>query len=100
MSTSTPPPPQASDTSSRTPRVAGRIMFAGLILIVLGVCQALQSISMLARDPLFGGRENVSYLFDVSGWAWLYLIMGLVVAGLGVAVVQGRRWACVVAIYL
>ena len=40
------------------------------------------------------------YSFDITGWGWIHLILGAVVAAAGVGVVRGATWAVVVGITL
>jgi hypothetical protein len=40
------------------------------------------------------------YSFDITGWGWIHLILGVLVALAGIGIVQGQTWAAVVGITL
>jgi hypothetical protein len=98
-----------SDTSTRPPagtssRAAawstGFAMFAGTVLIVVGICQALAGIAALFRDEVYVATPNYIYSFDVTAWGWVHLILGAAIALTGLGVIQGQTWARVVGIML
>ncbi|GAA4714709.1 hypothetical protein GCM10023215_67390 [Pseudonocardia yuanmonensis] len=98
-----------SDTSTRPPTASstraaawatGFAMFAGTVLIVTGVCQALAGIAALFRDEVYVATPNYIYSFDVTAWGWVHLILGAAVALTGLAVIQGQTWARIVGIML
>ncbi|NMH95907.1 DUF7144 family membrane protein [Pseudonocardia acidicola] len=98
-----------SDTSTHPPAAAGRgttawstgfAMFAGAVLLVTGICQALAGISALFRDQVYVATPNYIYAFDLTGWGWFHLIFGAALALTGIGVLQGQTWARVVGIVL
>ena len=44
--------------------------------------------------------RNYTFDLDVSGWAWIHLIVGALVAITGFSLFAGRTWAAVAAIVL
>ncbi|MFC5950020.1 hypothetical protein ACFQH9_17245, partial [Pseudonocardia lutea] len=98
-----------SDTSTRPPTApstraaawsTGFAMFAGTVLIVVGICQALAGIAALFRDEVYVATPNYIYSFDVTAWGWVHLILGAAIALTGLGVIQGQTWARVVGIML
>jgi len=83
--------------SSRTHRtsrwVTGFAFFAGWMMILLGVFHAAMGFTAILNDLYFGAVHNYTYAFNVTGWGWVHLIIGIVVFLAGFAVFDGRPWA-------
>ena len=79
----------------------GWIFFAGTIMIMLGSFHAIQGLVALFKDEYFlVGQDGLVLDVDFTAWGWTHLILGLVVAGAGVALWVGQTWARVVAVVL
>jgi|tagenome__1003787_1003787.scaffolds.fasta_scaffold19722714_2 hypothetical protein len=100
MSDTTHPPTAGTTRSAATAWSTGFAMFAGAVLIVTGICQALAGIAALFRDEVFVTTPNYIYAFDVTAWGWVHLILGAAIALTGLGVLQGQTWARVVGIML
>jgi hypothetical protein len=100
MSDTTLPPTAGATRSTATAWSTGFAMFAGAVLIVTGICQALTGIAALFHDEVFVTTPNYIYAFDVTAWGWVHLILGAAVALTGLGVIQGQTWARIVGIML
>jgi hypothetical protein len=100
MSDTTLPPTAGATRSTATAWSTGFAMFAGAVLIVTGICQALTGIAALFRDQIYVTTPNYIYSFDITAWGWVHLILGAAVALTGLGVIQGQTWARVVGIML
>jgi hypothetical protein len=78
----------------------GGVIFAGVIMIVLGIFQAIAGIAAIADDQFYVVTRNYTFDLDVTAWGWIHLLLGIVVALSGFALLAGRAWAAVVAIVL
>jgi hypothetical protein len=80
----------------------GWVVFAGVLLLIIGVVNAIQGIAAIDQANFYVG--NAHYVFgDLKTWGWVVLIIGLiqVLVGLGVfARNQLARWTGVVALGL
>ena len=79
----------------------GWIIFAGTMMLILGVFHMFEGIIALARHtyinfPTSGLTIQVSY----SQWGWVQLIAGVLVFLAGLGLFTGRMWARVLAIIL
>jgi hypothetical protein len=72
---------------------AGGTVFAACMLVMVGVWQLLVGIAALAEDEIFVTTPNYLYQFDLTGWGTAHVIIGALVALVGVFVFMGRRWA-------
>ena len=78
----------------------GFIVFAGLMLILIGFFQVLTGIAAIAENEFFVTAPNYLYEVDVSAWGWIHLIYGIIVIAAGFGIFRGATWARVVGIAL
>ena len=76
--------------------------FAAIIIIIAGVFDALYGLVaiLMPQSAYFVVGEGGLFLFDVSGWGWWHLILGVALVLIGLALITGATWARVVAIIL
>lgn len=91
--TSQGPSQQATGLSARQAAWAtGLALFAGTLMVVAGVYHALAGIAALINDEVYVSTPDYVYAFDITGWGWTHLVLGILVAAVGVAVLQGYPW--------
>ena len=72
----------------------GWIGFAAIILILNGAFSALQAfVALLGSNTYYTITEEGLFLFDITGWGWWNLIIGLLLALTGLALFAGQSWA-------
>lgn len=75
--------------------------FAGVIIFISGVFGLLQGVvALIAPDPYFVTTEGNLFLFDLSGWGWWHIVIGLLLMFTAAALFTGATWARVIAIIL
>ena len=79
---------------------AGTILFAGIMMIVVGIWEALEGLMAIFENDVYVATRRYLFQFDVTAWGWIHLILGLVLAFAGYGLLSGRTWARVVAITL
>jgi hypothetical protein len=86
--------PRMQDTA-RTPSGAavGMTVFAGILMVMVGVFHAIQGLVALLNDEFFVVGQEWTFKFDLTQWGWIHLIGGIVVALAGVALFTGAVWA-------
>jgi len=87
--------PEPSPTSGWATSLA---LFAGVIMIMVGIFQTFAGLAALINDKFYVITRNYAYELDVTGWGWIHLILGVVVALAGVYVLLGRLWARIIGI--
>jgi hypothetical protein len=90
------PPAQGSDHAW----VVGLSLFAGILMIIGGVFNAMEGIVALARNEIYVATPRYLFAFDLTTWGWIQLILGIVVAIAGVGVITGQLWGRLVGITL
>jgi hypothetical protein len=78
----------------------GFILFAGIMMIMVGIWQALQGLVAIFENEFYVATRNYLFQFDATAWGWIHLLLGLLVAFAGWGLLSGRTWARVVAITL
>lgn len=68
-------------------------VFAGCVMLTLGLFQAFQGIAAIADDEVFTSVSGYIYAIDTTVWGWAHLVLGALVALVGVFVLSGRSWA-------
>jgi hypothetical protein len=76
----------------------GTIYFAGALLILIGLFDFFTGLAGIIDDKFFVVQPNYFIGLDVSGWGWIHVILGVVVAAAGFGVFVGATWARVVGI--
>jgi hypothetical protein len=95
----------SNDAYSRAGRqtsgwAVGLIMFAAIMMIMVGVFQALQGLIAIFENEFYVATRNYLFQFDATTWGWIHLLIGLVVAFAGYGLLSGRTWARAAAIAL
>jgi len=78
----------------------GAAMFAGSIMIMIGVFGALAGLAGIFRDDFYVAAPHNLYKFDTTAWGWVHLIVGIVVVFAGYGIFSGATWARVVGIVI
>jgi hypothetical protein len=76
----------------------GFILFAAIMMIMVGVFQAIQGLVGIFENEFYVATRNYLFQFDATTWGWIHLLVGLLVAFAGWGLLSGRTWARVVGI--
>ena len=96
------PPSQATKGRRRHTRawMNGYTVFAVAIMLVLGVWQVLAGLTAVVRDGLYATAATYTYAFSTTAWGWLVVVLGVLIAATGIAVLRGRDWGDTAAVVL
>ena len=76
-------------------------LFAGAIILISGVFSVIQGfVGLIAPDTYYVKTTGSLFMFDVQGWAWWTLIIGILLVLTALALFAGQTWARVIAIIL
>jgi hypothetical protein len=78
----------------------GFAMFAGVLMIIAGVWAVLAGLAAILADEVYVTTPEYVYGFDITGWGWIHLVLGVLVVLAGISVVQGATWGVVTGIVL
>jgi len=80
---------------------AGWVAFAGLMLVMLGLFQAIQGLVGIFDDGYYLVRPNGLVVnVDYTVWGWTHLIIGLVAIATGIGLLAGNMVARGVAVII
>ena len=78
----------------------GWIAFAGVIMIMIGVFQAVDGLVGILDDNFYVSGQHYTYELSTTGWGWIHLIMGIVIVLAGIGLFTGNMAARIVAVVL
>ena len=87
-------------TEERSGVGAGWIVFAGVVMVTVGIFQAIAGLAAIIEDEFYVlGREYV-FEFDTTTWGWIHLIIGIIVFASGFGVFSGNVLARTVGVIM
>jgi hypothetical protein len=89
-------PPQPEPSGWAT----GGLIFAGTLLVLGGIFQAIDGIVAIANDNFFVKTHNYTFNLDVTAWGWIHLIIGILMFIVGLGLFSQAAWAGVSAIVI
>jgi hypothetical protein len=89
-----------SDREDISGWAVGFTVFAAVMMIMVGLFQAFQGLVAIFENEFYVPTRNYLYEFDVTGWGWIHLLLGVLVAFAGWGLLSGQTWARVVGITL
>ena len=89
-----------SDGRDTSGWAAGFTVFAAIMMLMVGVFQALQGLIGIFENEFYVQTRNYLFQFDATTWGWIHLLIGLLVAFAGYGLLSGRTWARTAAIAL
>ncbi|GAA2921475.1 MULTISPECIES: hypothetical protein [Streptomycetaceae] len=90
---------RADHDTSRT-SLSGWTVFAAVLMIFGGAMAILEGIAAIAKDDVFVATRNYVFQFNLTGWGWVHLILGIVILLAGCALFTGALWARAVGVLL
>ncbi|GAA2741229.1 DUF7144 family membrane protein [Kitasatospora cinereorecta] len=95
-----PRPTAAPPSSGQSEWVPGLVLFAGVVMMINGILELFQGIMAIANDDVFVSTHRYVFRFDLTGWGWIHLIIGLLVAVVGFGLMRGATWARIAGIFV
>jgi hypothetical protein len=78
----------------------GFTMFAGVLMIMVGSFQAFVGLVGILENEFYAATPNYILELDATTWGWVHLLVGLLVAFAGYAVLSGKTWGRVIGVTL
>ena len=71
----------------------GLLVFAGIMMILVGSFQVIDGLIALFNDELYVVRPNGLVVnVDYTAWGWTHLLLGVLLIAAGYAVFSGKVW--------
>lgn len=95
------PPPWRSGTGQPPPTshggfrdwAPGFVVFAGVLMLINGIMEVLRGIMAVHDDEVFLTTDRYVFRFDLTGWGWIHIVVGALVALVGAFLLTGATWA-------
>ncbi|AMW13926.1 hypothetical protein A4E84_33180 [Streptomyces qaidamensis] len=71
----------------------GMMVFAAVMLMIAGILAVMRGIAAIAEDEVFVSTPNYVFAFDLTGWGWIHLALGVVAVLVSMGLFQGSGWA-------
>ncbi|MBO8191710.1 hypothetical protein ITI46_08455 [Streptomyces oryzae] len=92
---------QSTMSKRGSPSLAGGLVtFGGAMLVLAGVLDILRGVMAIARDHIFVSTPNYVFKFNVEGWGWIHLALGVLAILVGASLFKGRLWARVLGVVI
>ena len=79
---------------------AGWVMFAGIILITVGIFQAFAGLVGILEDEILVVTPDYLVQLDATTWGWVHMIIGLIVLAAGFGIFAGNVLARTVGVFV
>ena len=90
-----------ANTNSNEPSGwVGWVFFAGAMMLVMGGLQVIAGLAALFRPTYYVVTSTHLVTFNFTAWGWIDLILGLFILLAGLAVLNGKTWGRIVAVFL
>ncbi|SNX55841.1 hypothetical protein SAMN06272735_0272 [Streptomyces sp. TLI_55] len=71
----------------------GLAAFAAVMLFLVGLLDIFRGIMGIAEDDIFVTTRNYVFEFDLTGWGWVHLGLGVVAVIVSIGLLQTATWA-------
>lgn len=78
----------------------GWVYFAGILMLVQSLFQAMIGFVALARSDLFVVTSSNILFFNYDVWGWVHLVLALVLLTAGLSVINGGLWGRTIGVLL
>jgi len=80
--------------------MVGFASFAGFLMILGGIFQAIEGFAAIINNNFFVTTPNYVFNIDVTTWGWIHLFLGIIIALAGTSILSGQAWARGVGIFI
>ncbi len=95
-------PTHAASTASAPTRASGWVVgmaaFAATMMMVIGLFHAFSGLVALFENEIYVSGPRYVFSLDLTAWGWIHLLLGILVAAAGYAVLSGQLWGRAVGI--
>ncbi|MEL7209474.1 MAG: hypothetical protein AAGK32_14760 [Actinomycetota bacterium] len=86
---------QHTDTATEHVPGYGWLVFAGIMLAIVGFLNAFYGLALVAQDEIVvtGPEAEVVLVGSTTGWGWTLLVVGIIELFTGFGALARRQWA-------
>ncbi|MFE9925614.1 hypothetical protein ACFYQA_29815 [Streptomyces sp. NPDC005774] len=71
----------------------GLTVFAAVMLFLVGLLDLLRGIMAIAEDDVFVTTPHYVFEFDLTGWGWIHLVLGVIAVIVSIGLLRTATWA-------
>jgi hypothetical protein len=87
-------------THASTTAKIGLTYFAATVMLLAGIWGFFEGLAAVIKHNFYVVTPNYAYKIDISAWGWIHLILGVVIAAVGVCLFLDQAWARIAGIIL
>ncbi|MFD8155010.1 hypothetical protein ACFV28_30220 [Streptomyces sp. NPDC059720] len=76
----------------------GLTAFAAVMLFLVGLLDVFRGIMAIAEDDIFVTTRNYVFEYDLTGWGWIHLALGVIAVVVSLGLLRTAMWARVVGV--
>src|SRR4029450_7139067 len=87
--------PRAESSRSTGTGESGWVVFAGVVMFIIGSLDALWGLGGILNGDILGVGGQGAIIADLTTWGWVHLILGSIIALTGLGLLVGNeaaRW--------
>ncbi|RSN57771.1 hypothetical protein DMH12_12600 [Streptomyces sp. WAC 04229] len=84
--------------TTRGAMAGGLTAFAGVMLMISGLLGIFRGIMAIAEDDVFVTTPEYVFRFDLTGWGWIHLALGILAVLVALGLFRTALWARVVGV--
>ncbi|WP_171169660.1 hypothetical protein [Streptomyces sp. I05A-00742] len=77
---------------------AGLTVFAAVMLLIAGFLDIFRGISAIVHDAVYVNAPEYVYKFNVAGWGWVHLFLGIAAVMVAIGLFKVSTWARILGI--
>ena len=85
--------PTARPHAAKQAWATGLTAFAAVMLMITGVLDIFRGIMGIAQDNVFVATRNYIFQFNLTGWGWIHLVLGVLAVIVSFGLFQTAMWA-------
>jgi len=78
----------------------GGMAFAAVMMLMIGLFQVVAGLVALVDDRFYVVDEDYAFVWDVTAWGWVHLVIGAGLIAVGVGLSMRKTWSGIVAVAL
>lgn len=71
----------------------GIMVFGAVMLLIAGVLGIFRGIMAIAEDNVFINTPSYVFKFDLTGWGWIHLVLGVIAVVVSFGLFRTATWA-------